>query len=352
MKKTTQIKKDVKALNEFFAQFEGRFVARDGILDRLKLALLCNQHLLVMGPPGTAKTAVGTQILENINGSRFFETELTKYMTDEGILGPYDVKKLRDHGLLEHNTSGMLPEADTARLGEFLDGNVATMRSLLSALNERKLKRGPQQINMPLLTAYADTNTDPAWFLRRNPDAWAVLDRFLFITSVDYVDNADDMAAIVKAFQTGIELPVKKHIDLDLVKRLSGVITGTPTLFTDQGIYLWYAKAQASQVAEISAMLDGRLTVTIDDLPMCYYALGSTESEKRLWEEICESIKKEYEDTKQRDLKIAQDHALSVIATHLSQVDVKTGDIKSLRSDLDVIHEQLSAVRPDDDDFI
>ena len=98
-------------------------------------------------------------------------------------------------------------------------------------------------------------------------------------------------------------------------------------------------------------MLDGRLTVTIDDLPMCYYALGSTESEKRLWEEICESIKKEYEDTKQRDLKIAQDHALSVIATHLSQVDVKTGDIKSLRSDLDVIHEQLSAVRPDDDDI-
>lgn len=187
----------------FMDQFKSMYVDRDRLIDFITLALLTREHLLMFGSPGTAKTQIIDSVLDGIRGARNFRTEVSGYTAEDGVLGPYNVKRLREEGVLEHNTSGMLPEAQFARVGEFLDANAVTLRALLGIMNERRLLRGSQTIESPLMTAYLDTNKDPALYLKKNPDAWAVIDRVLLIEKVGYLNTPANVQEMVTRFQRG-----------------------------------------------------------------------------------------------------------------------------------------------------
>ncbi len=378
---TQALKKTVKRFRDFFDQFNDAFIEREDIVFRLMLALLNRQHLLVMGPPGTAKTAVSTQVFNNIIGdTTFFEVELTKFMTDDGLFGPYNVRKMREDGVLEHNVDGMLPEATFARLGEFLDANVATQRSLLSALNERQLKRGRQQIQMPLMTAYCDTNTDAARFLELHPDSWAVLDRLMFITSVGYVQTDANVAEMVKRYQSGRTRRIEHKLDFADIRDLSDLVVGQPSLFTDQLVQKYYGLAVvkyreerrkllqdpkkrvgiimpeisdrrvciASQLAETAAVLDARLHVKFEDLLLCGHALGSTKQEFEVWKSVLDNLLNQFQQERATDITLAQNAALQAISAQLDLVDVSAADVDNTKRTLETIIAQLEEIPASD----
>jgi len=107
----------VKLYHQYFDQLESCFVGREDLLRLLKWAMIQRQHILAFGKPGTAKTAVCDRAFEGIENAEKFRIELAMSMLDDAIFGPYNVKKLREEGILEHNIDGMLPRADLARLG-------------------------------------------------------------------------------------------------------------------------------------------------------------------------------------------------------------------------------------------
>ena len=116
------------------------FVGKDEIVDLFGVALVAGENLFLLGPPGTAKSALVQELGRRLHG-RTFEYLLTRFTEPGEVFGPFDIRRLRE-GELVTNTEGMLPEADLVFLDELLNANSAILNSLLTVLNERTFRRG------------------------------------------------------------------------------------------------------------------------------------------------------------------------------------------------------------------
>src|SRR5207248_2837021 len=104
----------VHRLDAIRQTLEARFVARAEAVRLLLLAAVCREHLLLLGPPGTAKPELITRFAELID-ARHFRYLLTRFTEPAEIFGPLDFQRFRD-GEYHVRTSGMLPEANVVFL--------------------------------------------------------------------------------------------------------------------------------------------------------------------------------------------------------------------------------------------
>jgi len=156
------------------------FVGKDEIIDLLGVALAGGENLFLLGPPGTAKSALVQQLGRRIEG-RVFDYLLTRFTEPNELFGPFDIRRLRE-GELVTNTEGMLPEASIVFLDELLNANSAILNSLLMVLNERVFRRGRETRRLPLLMVVGASNRLP------EDDALSALfDRFLLRVRCDNV---------------------------------------------------------------------------------------------------------------------------------------------------------------------
>ncbi|MBM3845444.1 MAG: ATPase [Verrucomicrobia bacterium] len=118
------------------------FVGKDEVIDLLGVCLVAGENLFILGPPGTAKSALVQNLTSRLEG-RAFDYLLTRFTEPSELFGPFDIRKLRE-GELITNTEGMLPEASLVFLDELLNANSAILNSLLTALNERVFRRGKE----------------------------------------------------------------------------------------------------------------------------------------------------------------------------------------------------------------
>ncbi len=107
------------------------FVGKDEIVDLLGLALVAGENLFLLGPPGTAKSALVKELARRIDG-RGFDYLLTRFTEPSELFGPFDIRKLRE-GELATNTEGMLPEANLVFLDELLEVLAAVVDEALAA---------------------------------------------------------------------------------------------------------------------------------------------------------------------------------------------------------------------------
>src|SRR5580700_10156339 len=128
--------------DEVLRPLKQAFVGKDEIIDLLGVCLVGGENLFILGPPGTAKSALVNQLAARMEG-RTFDYLLTRFTEPNELFGPFDIRKLRDGELLT-NTEGMLPEASLVFLDELLNANSAILNSLLVALNERVFRRGKE----------------------------------------------------------------------------------------------------------------------------------------------------------------------------------------------------------------
>jgi MoxR-like ATPase len=149
-----------------------RFVGRDEVIDLIALAVVAGEHLFLLGPPGTAKSALIHQFASSVQG-RYFEYMLTRFSEPNEIFGPVDLVRLRE-GTVATVTTGMLPEAEFVFLDELFNANSAILNNLLTVLNERIYRRGAQIHELPLLSLFSASNHLPEDDALR-----ALFDRFL-----------------------------------------------------------------------------------------------------------------------------------------------------------------------------
>ncbi len=156
------------------------FVGKDEIIDLLGLCLVGGENLFLLGPPGTAKSALVHELAARMTG-RSFDYLLTRFTEPNELFGPFDLRRLRE-GELITNTEGMLPEASLVFLDELLNANSAILNSLLLALNERLFRRGKESRRMKTLMFVGASNHLP------EDDALkALFDRFLLRVRSDNV---------------------------------------------------------------------------------------------------------------------------------------------------------------------
>lgn len=157
------------------------FVDKDELVELMITAAVAKEHMLVVGPPGTAKSEIVRKFAQRIEG-RFFEYLLTRFTEPNELFGPVDIKKYQEEGVFERITENMLPEADVVFLDEVFKANSAILNALLTVLNERTFFSGKTKMKIDLVSVYGATNEIP-----EDEYLAAFYDRFLVRVHTDYV---------------------------------------------------------------------------------------------------------------------------------------------------------------------
>src|SRR5215472_13891865 len=160
------------SLRQAIADAASGLVERETLVELIVLAAVAQEHLLVIGPPGTAKSVAVHRVAETIGG-RYLEYLLGRFTEPNEIFGPVDLRKLKE-GVIETQISGMLPEAEIAFLDEIFQGSTAILNTLLGLLNEREFRRGHTRIQCPLRVYVGASNALP-----EDESLAAFADRFL-----------------------------------------------------------------------------------------------------------------------------------------------------------------------------
>lgn len=169
-------------LNIVLKHIKETFVGKNEIIDLLGIGLLARENAFLLGPPGTAKSALIRALSNGIEDGNNFEYLLTRFTEPNEIFGPFDIRKLKE-GELITNTEGMMPEASMVFLDEIFNANSAILNSLLMALNEKIFRRGKETKKLPALMFVGASNVLP-----EDEALNALLDRFLIRIKCDYVE--------------------------------------------------------------------------------------------------------------------------------------------------------------------
>lgn len=176
-------------------------VGREQLAELIILSIIAKEHLLVIGPPGTAKSAVVRRMAKVVQG-QYFEYLLGRFTEPTELFGAVDLKQLRE-GRVEIDTEGMLPQAEIVFLDEVFLGSTAILNTLLGILNERVFRKGHTQINTPLKVCIGASNSLP-----EDETLAAFADRFLIHLFVDSVSDNHIEALLKGGWQS-------EHLNFD-----------------------------------------------------------------------------------------------------------------------------------------
>lgn len=172
LEKLKKVKNDLKT----------RYFERDDVIEGAFCALLTGSHLLLIGPPGTAKSQLANEICRKIKGAHYFQWLLTKFTTPEELFGAVSLRGL-ENDEYRRVISGKLPEADIAFLDEVFKASSSILNTLLTIMNERIFYNGTEKIGIPLITLFGASNELPS----EEDELEALYDRFLLRYVVDYI---------------------------------------------------------------------------------------------------------------------------------------------------------------------
>lgn len=178
------------ALQNVRRDLKSRFYERDAVIDALLASLVARTHLLLLGPPGTAKSAVVNAVTASIAGATAFSWLLTKFSTPEEVFGPVSLAGLQ-HDKFKRITAGKLPEAHVAFIDEIWKASSSILNALLSVANERVFfNDGPT--SCPLITLVGASNELPD-----GEELEALFDRYLFRGWVEYLADGNNVRALM-----------------------------------------------------------------------------------------------------------------------------------------------------------
>ena len=158
------------------------FLDKQEIIRLLNISAIAGEHMVLVGPPGTAKSAIIGMFAQLVDAT-YFEYLLTRFTEPNELFGPVDIKEFRE-GRYNRRTAGMLPSAEIVFLDEIFKSNSAILNSLLHVINERKFANGPIVMDVPLISLFAASNEVP-----NDENLAAMFDRFLLRVRSDYLDS-------------------------------------------------------------------------------------------------------------------------------------------------------------------
>lgn len=170
-------------LQQAIEDLTGGLIERDTEVRLLLLAALSQEHVLYLGPPGTAKSELGRR-LSKLCGGTYFERLLTRFSVPEELFGPLSMHALENDEYIRQ-VEGYLPTADVAFIDEIFKANSAILNTLLTILNERLFDNGATRTRVPLLCLVGASNELP-----ESEELDALYDRFLIRRQVSQVSPA------------------------------------------------------------------------------------------------------------------------------------------------------------------
>lgn len=265
---------------KFLEALHAPFIGREEEAKVITLALLTKEHVVLIGEPGTAKSALARRAAELLN-AKFFMYLLTKYTEPAELFGALDINALKQ-GVYKRITKDRLPESEIAFLDEIFNANSAILNALLSLLNERVIYDGYNVIHVPLRTLISASNRVPD-----EPELDALYDRLLLRHYTKPLGEEMWKSLIESAWELEftnkwkIESPIMNIEDLDKIYNyltevdLSAVKSKLLKLYAmleEKGIHLSdRRKGKVLKIVSAHSLLNGRLKANEEDLIVLKY---------------------------------------------------------------------------------
>ena len=264
------------------------------------LAAVAGESIILLGPPGVAKSMVARRLSKAFAGTTTFEYLMSRFSTPDEIFGPVSISKLKDSDSYERVTDGYLPTADVVFLDEIWKAGPAIQNTLLTVINDKVFRNGNRLVRLPLKLLIAASNELPA----QGEGLEALWDRFIVrieSRSICQEENFDRM--LLENGTEDISLPKKLQItnreytqwskSIDMVSVADNVLAAIHQLRkslrsvaiegTDERRMVYVSDRRWKNIVRLlraSAFLQDRKTVELEDLLPIYNCLWQEPEER------------------------------------------------------------------------
>lgn len=332
-------------------------VGRRSLVELVILGTVAREHVLVIGPPGTAKSQAVRQVAEAV-GDRYFEYLLGRFTEPNELFGPVDLVELRQ-GRVVVDTTDMLPEAEIAFLDEVFLGSSAILNTLLGILNERVFRRGHTIRQCPLRICVGASNELPT-----EPDLAAFADRFLIRAFVDPMPDHDLDELLEVGWQAsrplvpatgdrkgGVLEVAAAYVDSVDVSPVRPALAQCIRTLRRHDIVLTDRRAvRAQRLVAAAAVLDGRTRASDADLWALLPAIPTSADQQRAKEALAGLLEGSRSSTAAAAAEEASRGLLAtadrIVRTHKEYLDLPAGEDRVLR--MEGLAREIDATFPRD----
>lgn len=266
------------------------------------LAALAGESIILLGPPGVAKSMVARQLKTAFREAQSFEYLMSRFSTPDEIFGPVSIQKLKTSDTYERAVEGYLPTADVVFLDEIWKAGPAIQNTLLTVINEKIFRNGNREMHLPLKLLVAASNELPV----KGEGLEALWDRFviriesrpikleknframLLESHADFADNADfsDLKITAEEYAEWAEKICKIGVKGEVLDAISAIRKSLRAVNVDEAaerrnIYVSDRRWKNTvRLLRTSAFMQDREEVDICDLLPIYHCLWQEPEER------------------------------------------------------------------------